>query len=151
MVRFCRRSGWLWDTQGPWCWSLSGGGGEVCGCGSMSAVPWELQLWSSASVPLPTRLPATCSSPRIHSGNPAQGQHTHPGSGSWQSGTLPTAHPPVTGILDVSACLFFSFWDGAPVFKISKQLVLLRIIRLMPFHFTSSWHYTRVSWFLFTS
>lgn len=104
VVRFCRRSGRLWDTKSARRWSLSGGGGEVCGCGSVSTVPRELQLRSSASVPLPACLPASCSAPRDHGGNPAQGQHTYLGSLSGQAGSLPTAHPPLTGILYVSVC-----------------------------------------------
>lgn len=99
MDRFCRRCRWLWDIKGPWCGSLPGGRGEVYGCGSMSAVPGELQLWNAASVSLPTRLPASRSAPRAPSGNPAQGWHTHSGSVSGQAGRLPAARPPFTGML----------------------------------------------------
>lgn len=68
----------------------------------MSAVPGELQLRGGASVSLPTCLPASQPFTRADGGNPAQGQHAHPGPVSGQPGTLPTAHTPLTGRLDVS-------------------------------------------------
>lgn len=111
MGRFCRRCWWLRDIKGPWRWSLPRGRGEVCGCGSMSAVPGELQLWSGASVFLPTRLPAIRPAPRAHSGNPAQGRHTHPGSVSGQAWCLPTACPPFTGISFIQPAILFTIDD----------------------------------------
>lgn len=72
----------------------------------MSAVPGELQLRGGASVSLPTCLPTSRPFTRAHGGNPAQGQHAHPGPVSGQPGTLPTAHTPLTGILQVvSTCV----------------------------------------------
>lgn len=98
-ARFCTWSEWIRNTEVPRCWSLSGSGGEVHGCGSVPAVPQQLQLWSFASIPLTARLQTSRSSPRTNSWNTAQGQHSHPGSLSGWSGTLLEAHPPVTGEL----------------------------------------------------
>lgn len=82
----------------------------------MSSVPGELQLWSGETVSLPARLPAARSVPGVNCGNPAQGRHSYSGSVSGQAGSLPTAHPPVTGKVDVPVKLFSSDFKEAKRF-----------------------------------
>lgn len=110
-VRFYWWSRWLWDSQGPWCWSLFGGGGEVCGGRSMPAVLGKLQLRGRASVSVPTRFETAQPFTRAPSGNSTQGQHTHPRSVPGRPATLPSAHTPLTGEPHVNTCFFHTFWN----------------------------------------